>query len=676
MPITTIHLAIYNITHLSGPSSERVITISGEDPKRTKVTITVKNSVTIDLITVQFDEIFLNSLANFIDRSLVTAYLDGVSQTSTLITALKYAGTGGGGPGVDELVKVGAAGTPDYLSSTYFVRDAVNHIRTVERIEDTTTSLTKLWSSDKINTALGLKINTSAIDDLSTGAAKLWSSTKVSSELSTKADAAHSHFTNPIIVFGQQFTGTGAATTFTLTGSVVNGTFTTGTWAVGHVLNLMHSDVTNTNDGPLYDGTNIFTKHRISVSTINGAGLVTLDYAPRNGENFYVWYFYELQDFDVIDDYYRSDFVSSMEETFGNLASQVNVSTTAFAKILGVTDTNVQHALDTLDDHGHDYSDLVNTPLDDSFHSLTAETTISDSDEMLIYDTSVSAYRKMTRANVISTGVLYTNAVPSAITVGGIPAGTTFSGTSFPAFIDLLLYPELFPTLVAPSSTFTISPSGLQEIGSVIATISVSSIFNRGSITPAYGTSGNRSGLPNTYNYTGTGLASEASTGLTNNKTISSYTVLSGTQSWTGSVSYDIGEQPKSSKANNYSSPLAAGTTGVITRSIVGVLPYFATTVDITTMTKQSLAVYGTTVDTSLVLESGLDKQSVEFPVAWGAIASLRQYNTLSGLYDLISLSTFTLTSIVKTINGSPVNYNKYTYNGSLIGARILRWAI
>ena len=175
---------------------------------------------------------------------------------------------------------------------------------------------------------------------------------------------------------------------------------------------------------------------------------------------------------------------------------------------------------------------------------------------------------------------------------------------------------------------------------------------------------------------TGTGLSNVPSTALTDSESVTSYTVLSGAQSWTGRVAYDAGEQPLSSKGNNYSTPLGAGQTSLVTRTITGVYPWFATTAAIATMTKQALAVHGATVVSSMVAESGSDKQSAEFPTAWGTIAQLEQYNTLSGSYDVISLATFTETSITKTINGSVINYNKFTHNGSLSGARTLRWSV
>jgi len=271
--------------------------------------------------------------------------------------------------------------------------------------------------------------------------------------------------------------------------------------------------------------------------------------------------------------------------------------------------------------------------------------------------------------------VIFTGSGLTAIEVGGIAEGTDLYQQNVYEILDLMMYPELFPTLTNPSSTFTDDASTLQEIGDVISIIFTSS-FNRGSISPQYySSSPYRSGLPNTYTYTGYGLYTSASTETSNIQTATGYTVILGTQSWTNSVSYDIGIQPKSNKDNDYSTPLPSGITSIDTTYITGVYPYFATTVDISTMTQQSLASHGSTVITWVVAE-GVAKQSVEFPDAWGSIGTLQQYNTLSGLYDTIDLSTFTVTVISKTINGNNIDYNKYTHNGGLIGARGLKWIV
>lgn len=269
----------------------------------------------------------------------------------------------------------------------------------------------------------------------------------------------------------------------------------------------------------------------------------------------------------------------------------------------------------------------------------------------------------------------------SAVTVGGIASGTSFADANIQTMFQALLEPELFPTLTNPSSTFNFIQAGLQEIGLIIPTLNFSATFSRGVINPAYGTSGFRSGLPNMYNYTGTGVSSNASTSLSDAETVSGYTVLTGGQNWTGSVSYDAGEQPKSSLGNNYSTPLPAGTTSAITRTITGVYPFFATTSSIITLTKQALSLMNSAyAQVAMIAESGSDKQKIEFPVAWSAITGVQFYNTVSSAWEWIggsqavSLTKFTVTSTTETIQGNIVNYNLWTHNDVLTGSRQLRF--
>ena len=279
-------------------------------------------------------------------------------------------------------------------------------------------------------------------------------------------------------------------------------------------------------------------------------------------------------------------------------------------------------------------------------------------------------------------GGTYSNATampqsfPGVGAFANIAAGTTFSNQTFTEMMNKMLYPTLNPALTNPSNGFTLAQSGLREINETTA-LSFSSTFNQGSINPQYTSASNkRSGLPNTYNYTGTGVSSNPSTSLSDSETVASYTVLTGSQSWTGSVSYDTGVQPKNSGGGNFDSPLPAGTTSASTRTITGVYPPFATTSSLTTMTKQSLQVMTTYIQVNMVTESGGAgfKQKIDIPNAWATIAGLQQFNTLSNTWDTISLSTFGQTAVTQTIQGLSVNYTRYTHNGSTIGARQLRF--
>jgi len=166
------------------------------------------------------------------------------------------------------------------------------------------------------------------------------------------------------------------------------------------------------------------------------------------------------------------------------------------------------------------------------------------------------------------------------ITVGSIEAGDVFVSSSMQEMWDALILQELYPTLTNPSSTFNLTESGLHEVGEVILTLHFNVLFNRGTIIPDYRTSGNRSGLPNTYNYTGTGLSNVPSTSLTDVETVTNYTVIEGNQNWTNIVSFDTGEQPLSSYGNNYDFPLVANNTTLQTEIITGIYPFYWGVVD------------------------------------------------------------------------------------------------
>ena len=305
--------------------------------------------------------------------------------------------------------------------------------------------------------------------------------------------------------------------------------------------------------------------------------------------------------------------------------------------------------------------------------ALISNANLTSDDEILFFHDANGLIR-----NYVYDGdadVSYTNADPSVIEVGGITAGTTFDNTSFDEFVDMLLYPELFGTLTNPSNTFTASITGFREIGEVIGTINFNSTFNRGSINPQYESSEPfRAGLPNQYTYTGTGLTNQAKADLSDAQSISNYTVLLGGQSWTGRVAYDAGVQPKGSKGTDFNAPLPAGQTNNITRTITGVYPVFATTSNITTMTKQTLANHGTQLIYDLVGESGSDKQTIQVPQVWGTLSALAQWNPLSSSWDTIPTNTFTETATTKEIQGNTINYRQYTHNGGLIGARRIRF--
>jgi hypothetical protein len=278
-------------------------------------------------------------------------------------------------------------------------------------------------------------------------------------------------------------------------------------------------------------------------------------------------------------------------------------------------------------------------------------------------------------------GGTYNLSSPSVIPLGGICSGTVLTGkTSFQLFEELLV-PELCGTITPPSISNGLSASGLYEIGCTVSE-TVTGTFSRGSISPQYcSLSPFRSGCVNAYCFTGTGMppgwqATTSSPYFINNP---SYTVVIGTQSWGVCARYDAGLPALGSKGTQYSAALPSGCTSAASDSIVGAYPLFATTVNITTCTKQTLQNMSTAnnVQVNLVTESGGNKQKFEIPCAWlGAptnrpLVGVCQWNTVSSQWEYpggsagTSLAIWTASPASETVQGSPIGYCQYTYNST-----------
>ena len=141
---------------------------------------------------------------------------------------------------------------------------------------------------------------------------------------------------------------------------------------------------------------------------------------------------------------------------------------------------------------------------------------------------------------------------------GGISVGASYAaGTVFETLWRDLLNPLENPVLTAPSATLTTAASKLIEAGGT-ASVTLTAALDRGSIVPANGTDGYRSGeAVDTDGYTLTGGVASVtqSTGTFENVTIDADHA-----SFTTTISYQAGEQPKDSRGNDYDDPLDAGT--------------------------------------------------------------------------------------------------------------------
>ena len=154
-------------------------------------------------------------------------------------------------------------------------------------------------------------------------------------------------------------------------------------------------------------------------------------------------------------------------------------------------------------------------------------------------------------AVIMSGGAAITAPLTATRTVGGVNSGKYYeTGTMIEQIIRDILNPVDGPTLTAPSVTLTCNKAKLQEVGTTL-TATFTATFSRGSISPAYGTSGYRSGAATSY---------KLNSGATQtSNTFTNVTVSETNKTFTATVAYAAGEQPKDSSGANYSSPLPAG---------------------------------------------------------------------------------------------------------------------
>lgn len=256
-------------------------------------------------------------------------------------------------------------------------------------------------------------------------------------------------------------------------------------------------------------------------------------------------------------------------------------------------------------------------------------------------------------------------AITSAIAVGGIAAGTTYAkGTDYDTLWDNLLNPTLYPSFVAPSASLDGSGSKILETGSTLnATLTVT--FSRGTIDPAYGTAGYRSGEATGYSL---------NSGTSQAENTFSQTVSASNKSFKAAVTYAAGEQPKDSKGKNYSTALAAGEIETNTVSYEFVDALWANTSNIGTVAKLTLVSKGAKQKDFVFPAQTVENPEVfDVPASW-TVSAVQVKNDLSGAYENAS-DQFTVTNVTHDdAAGNSVDYKRYTFNlGYPTGARTVR---
>lgn len=257
-----------------------------------------------------------------------------------------------------------------------------------------------------------------------------------------------------------------------------------------------------------------------------------------------------------------------------------------------------------------------------------------------------------------------TSDLTASVTVGGVASGTTFEeGTSLETVVRNILSPTLYPTFTAPSATIAATGAKLLETGATLDT-TVTITFNRGSITPAYGTSGYRAGAATEYTFDGVSQASNTF----------SKTITEAQTTFYGSVAYAQGEQPKDSNGGNYDSPLPAGSVNTPQLKYEFVDAMWANTSNIATVAKLSLISKSTKQrDMVFPAQTVANPEVFDIPASW-TVTAVQVKNDLSGAFEDAS-SQFTVSNVTHNdAAGNSVNYKRYTFNmGFDTGSRTVR---
>lgn len=103
------------------------------------------------------------------------------------------------------------------------------------------------------------------------------------------------------------------------------------------------------------------------------------------------------------------------------------------------------------------------------------------------------------------------------------------------------------------------------------------------------------------------------------------------------------------------------------TITLTGVYPFYASTAQIGTLTKQTLQ---TSKEYNVVLVAETDSSKHQFAIpASKSISSIQMLNTLSGKYESYDISKFTTATQAMTVGGKSVNYTVYTRNDGKNGS-------
>jgi len=266
----------------------------------------------------------------------------------------------------------------------------------------------------------------------------------------------------------------------------------------------------------------------------------------------------------------------------------------------------------------------------------------------------------------------------SPLAIGGVESteaqSIAFDGQPYQVLFETLLYPVQNPTFTNPSTTLTKDGNSLYEVGEII-TINFAATFNRGSINTTYthqDSSGTLkpteySGLPVGYvlkDNSSTVLQTVNSTSLAVSFSAETLIVEEGSNIYNLDTTYSLGNQPYNSRGETFGAPLPSSTISS-TASFNGTYPNFTNSTDVAVpVTKLNLTGLGSTITFTIGFTEGTNKHTFDIADDYGTVSKIQAYNSVAGAYQDLNMVSFTTSNVTQTVQGSVLNYTRYTNNG------------
>lgn len=345
----------------------------------------------------------------------------------------------------------------------------------------------------------------------------------------------------------------------------------------------------------------------------------------------------------------------------------------------------------------------INSTLDTKADKTELPTKVSqlknDSGFINSYTTTLQNYYSKSDIDLQNEeNLIWEDSTPVDVDLGMIHAGDVLTGMSVKQILQNLLYNAATPEFIEPSFEVTYD----NAVGVVGASITIEGVakFDRGAITPAYGTSGFRAGEVTSYSINGTSYETNSNE---YSFTTDIASLVIGRNVINVVVNYAEGEQPKDSKGFNYDTPYPAGS---LTRQIVvnGLVASFSGSseggdtqddfsgvpiTDGTAASKDLSGMFEEFDENGEVIGSGYqltvpkvtgpnDVQYVLLPEVI-ELKGIKSFDDLAGEWvwyhgesadESLASNVFIKGEVVqKQIGDQMVNYVKYTYNDDTYGA-------